>query len=98
MGDRETAEGGSRGWRFLPLLLPFRFFVGKEAEARKHRGGAGGGQEAPRVPLLQEDSWPIYTPMHREGGFSTHLAGQICPKGYVHAIKVHHFMFCPLDL
>jgi len=55
--ERPRSEGlGARGCGFLPLPLPFRFLVGKEAEARRHRGGGGDGQEAPRVPLLQEDS------------------------------------------
>jgi len=53
--ERPRTEGLGAG-DSSPSPLPFRFLVGKEAEARRNRGGGGGGQEAPRVPLLQEDS------------------------------------------
>ncbi|CAD6261057.1 unnamed protein product [Miscanthus lutarioriparius] len=53
--ERPWTEGLGAG-DSSPSPLPFRFLVGKEAEARRNRGGGGGGQEAPHVPLLQEDS------------------------------------------
>jgi hypothetical protein len=57
VGNREAARGCCRGcgFRRLPLPLPFRFVVGKEAAPRRPRG-VGGGQEAACLPILQEDS------------------------------------------